>query len=163
MYTLRKFKYNYGAVAGTFSRLHKGHEYLLRKAFSLAKHVVVCITTDNFVRKLNKKHKVENYFIRMSKLIKYFNETNVLERAIFYPLNNIYGPAIIDPKIKVIFVSEETFLRALKVDVVRRNHNLDALDIYVVPLMLAENGKPISSTRIWKGEIDKEGRMIKLK
>jgi len=153
-------EYSYGIVAGTFSKLHKGHKHLLKWAFLMADRVLVCITTDEYVRKLEKNHPVESYYVRLTTLAKFLEEMGVLERAIFYPLNDMYGPALTNSEVEVLFVSEETFLRALQVNRARVKRGLRGLDIFVVPLVLAEDGLPISSTRVWRGEIDPEGRLL---
>ena len=156
-------KYTWGIVAGTFSKLHKGHKHLLKRTFSLAERVIVCITTDEYVQKLGKEHPIEDYYIRLTTLTKFLKDIGVLERAIFYPLEDMYGPAVTNKEVEVLFVSEETFIKALQVNRVRIERGLKGLDIFVTSLVLAEDGLPISSTRIWKGEINSEGKVLKSK
>lgn len=153
-------KYSWGIVAGTFSKLHKGHKRLLKKAFSMTEHVLVCITTDEYAQELRKEHPIEDYSNRLVTLVEFLREIGVLERAVLYPLNDMYGPALSIGEVEALFVSEETFLRALQVNCERAKRGLKRLDIFVTPLVLAEDGLPISSTRIWKGEIDREGRVL---
>jgi pantetheine-phosphate adenylyltransferase len=76
-------------------------------------------------------------------------------------LNDAYGPAISDSKIDAIVVSEETKARAAEINEIRKKRGLPALEIIVIPFVLAEDGKPISTTRIRAGEIDEEGRVLK--
>jgi len=151
-------RYSLGIVAGTFSKFHKGHRYLLSRAFSLADIVIVCLTTDDFARRLGKEHPVEEYCERLKSLVNALRDMGTAHRAIIWPLNDMYGPAVTEKGAEVLFVSEESFLRGLKVNRARVSRGLRGLDIYVVPLLLAEDGRPISSTRIWRGEIDAEGR-----
>ncbi|MCS7102864.1 MAG: phosphopantetheine adenylyltransferase, partial [Candidatus Korarchaeum sp.] len=58
----------------------------------------------------------------------------------------------------VIVVSTESYERALIVNERRKRKGLKELKIVVLPLVLAEDGKPISSSRIRRGEVDLEGR-----
>ena len=48
------YKYKKAAVGGTFDILHLGHKRLLERTFELSSYVVIGITSDNFVSKLNK-------------------------------------------------------------------------------------------------------------
>jgi pantetheine-phosphate adenylyltransferase len=57
--------------------------------------------------------------------------------------------------------SEETLLRASEINAIRFKKGLDKLTIVVIPIVLADDGKPISSDRISRGEIDREGRVLK--
>lgn len=152
-----------GVVAGTFSKLHKGHKFLLKHALEKCHTLIICITTDDFAKRLNKNHPVEEYNVRKKYVLEYISTLGENNRVIIEPLTDIYGPAITDPSIEVLFVSEETFIRGLKVLKERIRRGLPPFYLWVIPILLAENGKPISSTRIWKGEINKEGRIIRLK
>jgi pantetheine-phosphate adenylyltransferase len=57
-------------------------------------------------------------------------------------------------------VSDETRPGALEINETRKKNGLKTLEIISIPLVLADDQKPISSTRIKKGEIDKEGRIL---
>ncbi len=147
------------AVAGTFSIIHKGHRVLLEKAFEIGDEVIVGLTSDKMI-----KHKdAESFEIRKMKLKKYLDELNRKYRKKYkiVKIEDPYGIAIKDSGLDAIVVSEETKFRAEEINRIRTENGLKPLEIFVVELVLAEDGKKISSTRIKKGEIDTEGRIIK--
>ncbi len=47
-------KYKRGAVGGTFDILHMGHKHLLETTFRISDEVIIGVSSDNFVNKLNK-------------------------------------------------------------------------------------------------------------
>jgi pantetheine-phosphate adenylyltransferase len=57
-------------------------------------------------------------------------------------------------------VSEETRPNGLQVNELRRSRGLKPLRLHVVRMMKADDGKPISDTRIRQGEIDSRGGLV---
>jgi len=154
----RKFKV--AAVGGTFDEFHKGHRSILRKAFEVGEKVIIGLCTDDFVKRLNKPHVVDPYEVRLRNLKLFLKRNNLLERAEIIPLNDPYGPTINDEEIEILVVSEETAPTAYKINELRKRKGLKPLEIIVVNMVLAEDEKTISTTRIRRGEIDREGRLI---
>ncbi|RLI23212.1 phosphopantetheine adenylyltransferase [Candidatus Bathyarchaeota archaeon] len=154
----RRFKV--AAVGGTFDEFHKGHRSILKKAFEVGEKVIIGLCTDDFVKKLRKPHIVDPYEIRLKSLKLFLQRNHLLERAEIIPLNDPYGPTINDEKIEVLVVSEETAPTAYRINEIRRRKGLKPLEIIVVNMVLAEDEKTISTTRIRRGEIDHEGRLL---
>jgi len=75
-------------------------------------------------------------------------------------LNTPYGPTL-EEDFDYIVVSPETYPVALKINCVREEKGKKPLEIVYVDYVMAEDGVPISSTRIAKGEIDRHGRLKK--
>jgi len=156
---LRKF--NLVCCGGTFDILHKGHEELLRRAFEVGDCVIIGLTTDDFVKELKKNHGSNPYSIRLKNLKNFLKKKGWIKRAKIVPLSDYGGPALFRGDIEAIIVSSETEKRAVEINRERIRKGLKPLEIVVVKMVLAEDGKPISVTRIRKGEIDRNGRILK--
>ena len=148
------------AVGGTFDLFHSGHLALLIKAFEVGKHVLIGLCTDDFVNKLMKPHEIAPYSQRLEELKNFLRTNNLLERAEIIPLNDSYGVTLTDKSITAIVVSEETEPRAREINRKRRSLGMLPLPIIIVSMVLSEDHYPISSTRIWFEEIDREGHLL---
>ncbi|MDH5807152.1 MAG: pantetheine-phosphate adenylyltransferase [Candidatus Methanomethylicaceae archaeon] len=148
------------AVGGTFDYLHKGHKKLILTAFEKGEFVIIGITSDDFLKKINKPHD-KDLIQRISQIKNFLIENGLLERARIIILEDYYGPIIKDPSIEALVVSKETLPRAEEANIIRKKLGMNEMKIYVVDYVLANNGLPISSTRIRNKEIDEEGNLIK--
>lgn len=157
-----KKPFNLVAVGGTFDKLHKGHKELLKTAFNIGRKVIIGVTSDEMVAKSKSDAKINGLEKRREGLEKWIKDEGLCGLAEYeiVVINDVYGVAIYDEKLEALVVSEETFERAFAINRIRRSRNLKPLTIVVVPMVLAYNGKPISSTRIRRGEIDLEGRPL---
>ncbi len=149
------------AVGGTFDKLHKGHKTLLTKAFEIGDHVLIGLCSEEFVQKLCKSHPTASYAHRLKDLTAFLQRENFLKRAEIVPLYDPYGPAATLARIGALIVSKETEHTAFEVNRKRTAAKLRPLQIIVVDLVAADNELPISTTRIYRGEIDREGRLLK--
>lgn len=147
-------------VAGTFDVIHKGHWFLLEEAFNVANRVIIGITTDRFAASMKKPHEIDSYDVRLSEVKRFLQQKGFLRRASFFPLSDPYGPSINDGGIEGILVSEETEARAEEINQIRVKKGEKPLLIFVMKMVLADDGKPISSTRVRRQEVDRYGRLI---
>jgi pantetheine-phosphate adenylyltransferase len=152
---MKEKKYHKVAVGGTFDQFHQGHSRLLEKAFQIGEKVLIGVTSDEFG---GEKGEIEPCNVRMSNLNTLLKgKSNYLLARLEEP----YGPTVEDESIDALVVSQETEPVAKEINHIRRNKGLKPLDIIIIRMVLAEDGKPISSSRIRKGEIDKRGTIIK--
>ena len=79
---------------------------------------------------------------------------------IIVPLDDPYGTTIYDSDFDAIVVSEETEPTAVEINEIRISKGMNPIDIVVVSFVLAYDGTPISSTRIRRGEINKNGDVV---
>jgi pantetheine-phosphate adenylyltransferase len=148
------------AVGGTFDLFHNGHLALLKKAFEVSNRVLVGVTSDEFVENSRKPHDVGSYDQRVEELKAFLERNNFLERAEIIPLTDSYGVTLSDERIDALVVSVETEPVAVKINNKRKSLGLDVLPVVVVKMVLSEDHYPISSTRIWFEEIDREGNLL---
>ena len=152
-------KYKCIAIGGTFDNLHKGHKTLIIKAFELSERVLIGLTDDVFYK--NKKYfeKMESYKVRRQKLKNFIESKGYHNNFKIIKIVDKYGPTIIDKNIDAIIVSKETSETAQEINKIRQKNRLPPLEIYVIDLIMAYDGNPISSTRIRKGEINSDGEL----
>ena len=146
------------AMGGTFDVVHSGHMALLDKAFSISSKVIIRLSSDQLATKKGKKL-VNDYSKRLS-LLKSVIEKNFPNISYeISKLENDFGPAVIEGSVKALVVSEETSNKGLLLNGLRAERNLPPVKIVVVPMVLAEDGKAISTTRIKNSEIDNSGNL----
>jgi pantetheine-phosphate adenylyltransferase len=148
------------AVGGTFQYFHDGHAKLIEKAFEIAGDgkVHIGLTSDEMVSKC---HNVDNYKKRRNQLLQFIKKLGFPDdRYEITKLNDPYGPTL-EEDFDYIIVSPETYPVALKINRIREEKGKKPLEIIYVEYVLAEDGIPISSTRIAEGEIDRHGRLKK--
>jgi pantetheine-phosphate adenylyltransferase len=147
-------KYRKVAVGGTFDKFHDGHKKLLSTAFEIADSLEIGVTSDEFG---GLKGDIDSCDERMKNLKLFFKD---MSNFIIVPLEDPYGTTIYDGSFDAIVVSEETEPTAVEINEIRKSKGMNPLDIVVVSFVLAYDGIPISSTRIRRGEINKNGKII---
>ncbi|TMI15684.1 pantetheine-phosphate adenylyltransferase [Candidatus Bathyarchaeota archaeon] len=153
--------YKLVALGGTFDVLHAGHWHLLSEAFKLGDVVLIGVTSDQLVATLHKKHRVRSFSSRVRDLDRFLKTRCWSPRARVNALREPYGPAARRKKLQALIVSKGTLASGRRLNRLRRQNGLQPLDLVVVDLTKAADGKPISTTRIRNGEIDLQGRVLK--
>lgn len=153
-------KFKKVAVGGTFDQLHLGHKILLRKAFELGERVAVGLTSDELVTRLSKPHFTASYKERQECLQAWLSKLGWMDRADIVPLDDAFGSSVTDSELEALVVSEETGPVAEKINEYRLKAGLNHLKIVTVSMVPSENCSPISTTRIRRGEMDREGRLL---
>jgi pantetheine-phosphate adenylyltransferase len=148
-------------VGGTFDPLHDGHKRLLTRSFDLAGpdgYVVIGLTSDSFASR--KIHPIRPFALRKLDLEQFILTTIRSTGWVVEPLDDRYGSAI-DADFDALIVSEETLPVAVEINKLRRGKGKKKVDIHQISCVLAEDGHWISSTRIYRGEIDIHGHLLK--
>lgn len=137
-------------MGGTFDHLHQGHKFLIQTGLSLSKKLVIGLTSDKMLKDKDYASKIESYHTRKKNLEKYITSVSSLEKVEIVQLNDSYGPPIHEPEYEGIFVSQETFNTALKINELRTEKGFNPLIIIVIPIIKDKNNDKISSTEIRK-------------
>jgi len=143
-------------LGGTFSPLHDGHRALLRYAASQASELIVGVTVNSMVQ--NKEHPIAPFDVRVAGVLDYVRTLSPDLPVIIAPLHDTYGHTVSEDY-DLLVVSPETLAGALRINEKRREAGKAPLRIAEIAWVLADDGNPISSTRIWAGEIDEHGHL----
>ncbi len=148
-------------VGGTFDELHKGHKILLLGAFDSGEHVIIGLSSDQFIKKMGKPHATADYAERLRELKKFLRAQNLQDRATIIEIDDPSG-GVLSPNnpIEALVVSRETEPTARKLNDQRLEIEMPTLEIIVIDMVPSDNHSLISTTRIRSGEIDREGHVL---
>ncbi|HEU4606026.1 MAG TPA: phosphopantetheine adenylyltransferase [Nitrososphaera sp.] len=148
------------ATGGTFDEMHAGHVALLSRAFQAGRKVIIGVSSDEFAKKRGKRlnHDFEQRVENLKKMIKKEFGDASYEIA---KLDGDFGPAVTTGDVGALVASSETQAKGRLLNEMRAKKGLKPVEVIAVKLVRAEDGSPISSTRIRAGEIDGRGRLLK--
>ena len=170
--------YNHAVLGGTFDHFHSGHTALLKEAFTIATHVTIGLTTDTYV--LQYKYDEENisgvacsacssrlvqpFAVRKKQVETWLQTQGFFGRATIVPIDDPFGPTVkkdaVSKSMDVLVASDDTNSGATMINEKRKTVGLSVLPIHTIPMVLAEDTKPISATRIRNQEIDVDGKLM---
>ena len=148
------------ATGGTFDEIHTGHIALVSKAFQVGKKLIIGVSSDEFAKKRGKRlnHKFDERVENLKKMIKKEFRNANYEIA---KLDGDFGPAVTTDEVGALVTSSETRIKGKLLNRMRAKKGLKPVEVIAVEMVRAEDGSPISSTRIRASEIDGGGRLLK--
>lgn len=150
------------ATGGTFDEIHAGHRELLTRAFGLGRSVLIGVSSDNFAAAKKGKNRLRHRFeTRVERLVQFIHDEFGNVNFEIKELNDDFGPTSLDRNLQALVVSEETEPKGLEINRIRSSKGFDPLVIVTVTMLKAEDGRPLSSSRIRYGEIDRNGRVLR--
>jgi pantetheine-phosphate adenylyltransferase len=150
------------ATGGTFDEIHAGHRELLTRAFGLGRSVLIGVSSDNFAAAKRGKNRLRHRFeTRVERLVQFIHDEFGNVNFEIKELNDDFGPTSLDRNLQALVVSEETEPKGHEINRIRSSKGFDPLVIVTVTMLKAEDGRPLSSSRIRYGEIDRNGRVLR--
>src|SRR5436853_6992077 len=152
-------KFHLVALGGTFDILHKGHLVLLHKGFSISSKVIIGLSSDELAKKKG-KNPLHDYSQRYQSLEWTIKKNFPNSQYEISKLDSDFGPAVLEKEVEALIVSEETIEQGKTLNKLRNERQLPSVEIVSVPMILANDGRRISTTRIKNSEIDSEGNLL---
>jgi pantetheine-phosphate adenylyltransferase len=84
-----------------------------------------------------------------------------LGRTTIITLDDVYGVTLSKGCVEALVVNKETEFAAVRINEERRRCGLSPLHVMVIGMIPSENHVVISTTRIRRGEISREGVLLK--
>src|SRR5450759_342575 len=147
-------------VAGTFDRIHTGHDAILTAACNAGEEVTIGLTSDVFVAKFKKDQTIAPFTERKASLEQWLASHGYGQKALIIPIDDPYEPAASLTDLEVLVVTPDNKSRGEEINRIRKEKGLAPLGLLGVPLVSAADARPVSSTRVRDGEIDRTGHLI---
>ncbi|MFB6147438.1 MAG: pantetheine-phosphate adenylyltransferase, partial [Candidatus Nanohaloarchaea archaeon] len=141
-------------VGGSWRFLHAGHRYLLLRALELGEKADIGVTSDRMLEEKLGREPGEKFERRKERVENFVyghpQATRVIE------IDDVYGNAVEEGD--CLLVTPETQPNADRINRKREEMGKETLDIEVMEKLEAADGDPVSSTRVDRGDIDRDGR-----
>lgn len=152
-----KYPYKIVGVSGTFDHLHKGHEKILKTAFISGEKIKCGLMSESAIKDKILAQTIQSFSQRKTALNNFFVDQHVEKRVEIVKLNDIFGPTLGRTEIETLVASKEKESAVDFINLQRTEHNLPVLQKVIVSMELAQDLKPLSSSRIRLGQINREG------
>lgn len=150
----RKMMHGIGLIGGTFDRFHSGHMSLIETGLSHCEKIEVWITDDEIAQP--KDRLVKSWEERKADL-EHATSTHS-SRISIHLLSDKYGPTLESQNATAIICTNETIDNCQEINSQREKNGLESLEIISVDRVISWNRKPISSSQIRAGVMDREGK-----
>lgn len=136
-------------LGGTFDRLHNGHKILLTEAIIRCNNkLTIGVTDESMISSKILWELIEPVDKRIYNLKDFIEDIDSTLSYNVVPISDLYGPTKSDPNMEMIVVSEETQRGAEKINELRKNSNLNILDVWVVKLAQDDQRNEHEETKI---------------
>lgn len=154
---MNKERFPIAIAAGSWDHFHVGHKQFLLKAFSVAREVWVGVTAPELTEHKPLAATIESFAIRQKSVQQFVQNLGKTHLLNFFRLEDIFGPAIEPTITGALLVTTQTTKGGEAVNDKRRALGLAPLQLIKVPFFMAGDGKLLSSERIRRGEVNRNG------
>jgi pantetheine-phosphate adenylyltransferase len=152
-----QYKFKRSIVGGTFDRFHLGHGKLLQSACEQSEYVIIGIATDELFKGKSYADIIEDFTTRKNSVSDFLSQQGLENRYEIVPIHDFYGTSLEDQNLDAIFITESNEENVMKMNKAREEKGFKPLEISIVPYVMGNDDEIISSERIRKGEIDRQG------
>lgn len=142
-------------LGGSWDIFHSGHKYMILTALDKGKKVDIGITSDKMLDNKLGESVFDSFEIRKKRLEHFISDRETFEEFNFIKIDDIYGNAVKEGE--DLLVASENIEDAEKINGRRESLGKEKINVDVIRRLKCVDGKPISCSRIRKGEIDKNG------
>lgn len=153
-------RFKLGILGGTFDHLHAGQKAFLEKAFLVCQEILIGLTSEKFTQDKFISKTVLPFKKRKQELEKFLKTKKFFKRARIVEIDSPFPPAIFNPKIECLFMTEKTEKNAQILNLKRIKKNLPSLRMIKFPIVTNDQGECISSEKIRLGQMDRAGRVF---
>jgi len=148
--------------AGTFDHLHEGHKHLLRRAFQLGSWVGIGLTTNEMLSDKAEAGKIQSFEERRKALMDFIRSESQTARCTVFTIKTREGGAETMEDLEALIVSDEigVVANAFQINEMRARNGFRRFDIIVVPRVRTEDGIPLSSSRVRRGETLDQRKLV---
>ncbi|RLI56224.1 MAG: phosphopantetheine adenylyltransferase [Candidatus Thorarchaeota archaeon] len=148
--------------AGTFDHLHEGHKHILRIAFRLGETVGIGLTSDAMIEHKTDRKLIQDYDERLKNLTAFIESECDLTRCDIFSIETREGGADKMKDLDALIVSDEIGVvqSAFDINKMRMENGLTRFHIIVIPRVCTSDGRPLSSSRIRRGEVFHEDDLV---
>lgn len=147
-------------VGGTFDGMHIGHQSVITRACREAEQVIIGVTTDDFIKQTKSGVVTKPFEERNQQLTTWIRSQGLQDKVTSIAISDRYEPVVSDQSFDAIIVTRDNKKTGEEINRKRQEKGLSPLVLIEEPLVLSDDGKPVSSTRMRKGEIDASGHLV---
>lgn len=148
-------------LAGTFDRFHQGHAKFIKKSLLQTDFASCGICTDWISREKGFSSSLQPFKQRTLAVKRFLKINSLGQKTQIFKLNDPFGPAI-KQNFDAVAATEESFKGVQQLNQRRKAQGKKPLPVFLVDLVLSQDKKRISSTRIRAGQINRQGLVYSL-
>ena len=149
------FMSNHAVVAGTFDHLHRGHQQLLTTAINSVDTVSCGLSRSSLTQTKSFPTLIQSFKKRRQQIVTFLSKH--ADNYAIFPLKNALEPASHSQKFDSIIATRNTIKNVNLINHLRAKNHLKPLQPVIIDLFKSTDQKTLSSTRIRRGVVNRQG------
>ncbi len=148
-------QHNTIVLGGTFDHFHKGHEHFIDFASNLSKKLIIGITDQSMTRHKELSLTIQP-FSQRKQAVEHYCQQHAINYSIL-KIHDVFGSTLSDTNIDALAVTEFTQQGARHINQERKKRGMPTLPVFVCNMWKDQTHKVLTSTRVRKGEVNRQG------